>query len=182
MKYLLAFIAFASFTVPPSSQKDSYSRLQPCDAGDVITVDYCDLLRKPELYDQKVVRIQAIYRYGYEWSELYCPDCLTEGRTWVDFDELSETCTKSEVAKKIDDNGFKGRTASVLIVGKFYGSGSGYGHMNAYQFKFLASCVEQAKVILNDSPIPNAMPKKLLNQATCRTARVKRKSEGHQAN
>lgn len=180
MKYLLAFIAFAFFTVPSSSQKNSDSRSVPCDAGDVVTVDYCDLLRKPELYDQKLVRIQAVYRYGYEWSELYCPDCLTEGSTWVDFEESFETCTKSEVAKKIADNGFKGRTVIVVMVGKFYGSGGGHGHMNAYRFKFLVSCVERAKIILNDSPVSTAIPKKLLDQATCRTPRVKKESEGRQ--
>ncbi len=36
------------------------------------TVTYCDLMRKPEQYSGKVVRVSAIYRYGFEWSELYC--------------------------------------------------------------------------------------------------------------
>ena len=154
-----------------SPRKFNKTRRPVTNMGDVITVDYCDLLRKPELYEQRLVRVQAVYRYGYEWSELYCPNCLTEDRTWVDFDESFESCTKPEVAQKISDNGFKGRTVSVLFVGKFQGSGSGYGHMNAYRSSFLVGCVERAKILLNDSPVPSEMPKKLLNEATCHTAR-----------
>lgn len=175
MKHLFALISLAFFIMPSVLQKNDTSKPSRCDAGEVTTVNYCDLIRSPELYDQKLVRVQAVYRYGYEWAELYCPDCLTEGRTWVDFDESFETCTKPEVAKNISDNGFKGRTVNVVIVGKFYGLGGGYGHMNAYQFKFLVSCVEKARIILNDSPLPNAMPKKLLDQITCHTPAVKKK-------
>lgn len=175
MKHLFALISLAFFTMQSFPQMNGTSKLSRCDAAEVITINYCDLIRNPELYDQKLVRVQAVYRYGYEWSELYCPDCLTEGRTWVDFDEPSETCTKPEVARNISDNGFKGRTVNVVIVGKFYGSGGGYGHLNAYKFKFLVSCVERAEIILNDSPLPNAIPKKLLNRATCHTPSVEKK-------
>jgi hypothetical protein len=179
MKYLTAFIVFV-FALSSAPQQNENPKPIPCAATKIPTVAYCDLIRNPELYDQKVIRVKAIYRYGYEWSELYCGDCLKEGQTWVDFDESFESCTKPDVAKKLGDNGFKGRTVSVVMIGKFHGSGGGYGHMNAYRFRLLVSCVEQAKIILNDSPVPTAIPKSLLSSSTCLAPLVENKSEGHQ--
>lgn len=132
---------------------------QKSTASEIPTIAYCDLLRHPELYEGKVVRIGAIYRYGFEWSEFYCFSCLNQGQTWVDFDESYSSRTKSKIKRKLSGNGEIGRTISVVAVGRFYGSG-GYGHMGAYRYKFLVSYVEQAKVILNESPSPTAMPNK----------------------
>src|SRR6266550_5081055 len=121
-------------------------------------VAYCDLIRNPDQYNQKLVRVSAIYRYGYEWSELYCLEWRKDTKTWVDFDESFASSTKATIRKKLGDNGFKGRTVSVIMVGKF-DAGGGYGHMGAYRFKLLVSRVEKAYVILNDSPSANALPK-----------------------
>jgi hypothetical protein len=129
-------------------------------------VAYCDLVRNPERHKQKLVRVSAVYRYGYEWSELYCLECATEGKTWVDFDESFSSSTKASIKKKLGDNGFKGRTVLVTMVGKF-DAGGGYGHMGAYRFRLLVSQVEKADVILNDSPSPNALPKQVLTRIHC---------------
>jgi hypothetical protein len=65
------------------------------------TVSYCDLMSSPEQYRGKVVRVSAIYRYGFEWSELYCLECISAARTWVDVDESFVASTKANVRKKI---------------------------------------------------------------------------------
>jgi hypothetical protein len=109
--------------------------------------------------------VSAIYRYGFEWSELYCLECGNEAKTWVDFDESFASSTKSGVRKKIGDHGFKGRTVRVTMIGRF--ELGGYGHMGAYQSRLLVSRLEKADLILNDSPLPNALPKKLLNKVHC---------------
>lgn len=161
---LIGVFAFlASTCLMPLSAKVS----NPSFASVVPTVAYCDLIRNPKLYCDKLIRIRVLYRYGYEWSQFYCPECLSEGETWVDFEKSFKSCTRSEVSRRIGDNGFKGRTVELLVVGKFYGSDVGYGHMNAYRFKFVVSCVEAAKIMLNDSPLPTALPKKLLNRPRC---------------
>ena len=166
MRYLFligVFASLASTCLMPLSARVS----GPSFTSDVPTVAYCDLIRNPKRYDDKLIRIRAIYRYGYEWSQFYCPGCLSEGETWVDFEKSFKSCARSVVSKRIGDNGFKGRTVELLVVGKFYGSDVGYGHMNAYRFKFVVRCVEEAKIILNDSPLPMALPKKLLNRPRC---------------
>lgn len=149
-------LAFAVTMVPMRSRHDDK----------YTTVAYCDLVRNPERYDQKLVRVSAVYRYGYEWSELYCLECATEAKTWIDFDESFSSSTKASIRKKLGDNGFKGRTVLVTMVGKF-DAGGGYGHMGAYRFRLLVSQVEKADVILNDSPSPNALPKQVLTRIHC---------------
>jgi len=123
-------------------------------------------MRKPEQYSGKVIRVSAIYRYGFEWSELYCLECVSEAKTWVDLDESFVSSTKASVRKKIGPHGFKGRTVSVIMVGRF-DVGGGYGHMGAYRFRLLVSRVEKADVLLNDSPSPNALPKEVLSRIHC---------------
>lgn len=137
------------------------------------TVAFCDLIKQPELYDQKIVRLQATYRYGFEWSELYCADCLEGGRVWVDFDDSFESRTNPKVAKKINGNEDRGRTVSVVAAGKFYGSGGNYGHLGRYEFRFVMSRLEKAKVILKDSPVPSALSKKDLRRLRCNPSTVK---------
>jgi len=129
------------------------------------TVSYCDLVRNAERYNGKLIRVSAIYRYGFEWSELYCLECVSEARTWVDVDESFASSTKSGVRKKIGDHGFKGRTVRVIMVGRF--DVGGYGHMGAYRSRLLVSRLEKADVVLNESPVPNALPKKLLKKVHC---------------
>ena len=129
------------------------------------TVSYCDLVRNAERYNGKLIRVSAIYRYGFEWSELYCLECGNEAKTWVDFDESFASSTKSGVRKKIGDHGFKGRTVRVIMVGRF--DVGGYGHMGAYRSRLLVSRLEKADVVLNDSTPPSALPKKLLNKVHC---------------
>lgn len=135
--------------------------------GDVhITVDYCDLIHNAERYNGNLVRVSAVYRYGFEWSELYCLECVNEPRTWVDLDESFVSSTKSGLRKKIGYNGFKGRTVKVTMIGRF-DVGGGYGHMGAYRFRLLVNRLEKADVILNESPSPNALPRKALDKIHC---------------
>jgi hypothetical protein len=102
--------------------------------GEYATVGYCELIRNPDRYNGKRVRISAVYRYGYEWSELYCLECATESKTWVEFTDSFSSSAKESIRKKLDDNGFKGRTLLVTMVGKF-DAGGGYGHMGAYRLR-----------------------------------------------
>jgi hypothetical protein len=124
---------------------------------DYMPVDYCELIKNPSLYDGKKVRVEATYRYGFEWSELYCQDCFElNKRTWVEFNNLDESCTSKKSLKKLRKDSPKGRTLSVVFSGTFESAKKSYGHSNGYQFQLNVSCVEKAKVLLEDSPLPTA--------------------------
>lgn len=138
--------------------------------SNIPTVNYCDLIRNPKSYDQKEVRVRAVFQVGYEWQELYCLECFDlEKRTWVEFSEDFESRTQSTIAKKVSGTD---QTLAVVLVGKFYSSDERYGHMGAYRFKLVVDRVEKAKVLLKDGRSPALMPKKILKGTQCATLLV----------
>jgi len=149
------FILVLMFSV--SAQKENRSKEQ------IQTVAFCDLLKNPQSFEQKRVRIKATYRYGFEWSELYCLNCRDMGLVWLDFDDTFDSLTKRKVKKKIKWSE-KGRTVNIVAVGKFYAKGK-YGHMGGYPYKFVAEYFESAEIILKDSPV--VLPAEVRQKATC---------------
>jgi hypothetical protein len=51
-------------------------------------VPYCELVKTPQLYSGKLIRVRAIYKYGFEIQRLdpaaCCPDGT--GKIWVELD------------------------------------------------------------------------------------------------
>lgn len=105
-------------------------------------VSFCDLVRHPELYRGKEVTVRATHKYGFEWSELYCLDCLDKGKAWLgfthDLDDTSERALK-RVPK------YAG-IVNLTVHGTFHGPG-GYGHLNGYRYEFVADKVSSVVVI-----------------------------------
>lgn len=140
----ISLVFFIYLSTPREVLSDSY-----------IKVDYCELIRNPTLYNGKKVRVEATYRYGYEWSEVYCPRCFDlKKRTWVGLDNVDENCSAKKLLKKFRNESPKGRTLSVVFAGTFESSKSDYGHSNDFQFLLNVSCIEKAKVLFEDSILP----------------------------
>jgi hypothetical protein len=151
------------FTLAVSARSPSTGISVSHDSKEVPTVAYCDLIRNPAVYDKKEVRIKVVYRVGYEWEEVYCPDCFDlDGRTWVEFDEGIDSCTKRAVRRRI--SAWEG-TLSIEVIGEFQSSSGPYGHMGAYRYKFIVKCMEKAKVLLKDARSPNLVPSVLFKDA-----------------
>jgi len=107
-------------------------------------VAFCDLMKDPQKYDGKEVTVRATWRYGFEWSDLYCIDCSPRNNlTWLKFsDDLDEG---SEKALKHTPKG--AAIVNLTIVGTFRSSGR-FGHMGSYPYEFLATKVSRIKVVL----------------------------------
>jgi hypothetical protein len=57
-------------------------------------VTFCDLVSNPEPYNGKEVTVRAGYKYGFEWSYLYCLTC--KDRVWLEFPNgLDDSATKA---------------------------------------------------------------------------------------
>lgn len=143
----------------PSACSQASSSVLP----EVQTVDFCELLGSPQLYDQKIVRTRAIFRYGGEdTSDLYCPGCSGAGwgRVRPSFDESYETYTKPEVVAKLSRQKHSSGTVKVVIVGKFY-SGPDGGH------GFHIQRVERAEYISKDYQLPTSDSPKALRRLRC---------------
>lgn len=108
-------------------------------------VTFCDLLRNPEKYNRQEIRVRATFRYGVEWSELYCLDCLDKGKAWLDIVALDEASERA--LRKLPKDA---AIVNLTVEGKFM-SGSTYGHLNGYRYQIVADKISDAKVIQKGS-------------------------------
>jgi hypothetical protein len=129
------------------------------------TVAYCDLLRHPDSYDRKVIRVKGIYSSHFEMSALRDPNCSKDFLwTWVDFDDQYAARTKQEVLQSFQaavDSKRPERVeadldkAKVVLIGLFEVAShseirnkiltNGYGHMGMYKFRLTVNCIEEVK-------------------------------------
>jgi hypothetical protein len=68
-----------------------------------LDVSFCELIKSPEKFEQKLVRVKAVYRYGFEWSEFYSLNCPSKKRVWVEGER-----TKCANARSVDEMDFAG--------------------------------------------------------------------------
>ena len=106
-------------------------------------VSFCELLNNPERYNMKEVTVRATYKYGYEWSYLYCLTCVDKGRVWLEFPfNLDASATKAL------KRGPKGAgTINVTVQGTFIKCGS-CGHQGGYPFKFVGTKASDVAVVI----------------------------------
>jgi hypothetical protein len=102
----------------------------------------CELLRNPNKYAGQSVKVRGTFRYGFEWAQFYCLDCLDRGKAWLtmssDMDDKSD-----KVGKKMPK--FAG-IVNLTVVGVFH-FGTSYGHMNGYRYELIAQQIRDVAVI-----------------------------------
>lgn len=107
------------------------------------TVSFCELVNNPEHYNMKEVTVRASYKYGYEWSYLYCLSCIDKGRVWLELPfNLDESATK---ALKRSPKG--AGTVNVTVQGTFIKCGS-CGHQGGYPFKIVGKKASDVAVVI----------------------------------
>jgi hypothetical protein len=109
-------------------------------------VTFCDLVHDPNKYAGKEVTVRASYKFGFEWSYLYCLSCLEEGKPWLElplhFDDLDRT-TRKAIQHLPEYAGTVNLTVSGVLVGP-----GAYGHMNGYRYEFKARTVSNVVVLI----------------------------------
>jgi hypothetical protein len=134
------------------------------------TVEFCELIKKPKDYDQKTIRVAAIYRYGSEYSEIYCLSCHNNPSVWLEYGKSFTSLTKSKIRRRLKASE-RGKTINVVAVGRIESSG-GYGHLSKYKYQFVVDYLESAEVIFNDSPI--ILPLEIQKKANCSAEEIKK--------
>src|SRR4051812_26867116 len=66
----LLLVLFAQLPLPEVVAHRSQST-----SNNLPTVSICALVREPDLYDRKLIRLDAIYAVNFEWVVLYDPRC-----------------------------------------------------------------------------------------------------------
>jgi hypothetical protein len=106
------------------------------------SVTFCDLLRNPEKYNGKVVTVRATWRYGYEWSQFYCLDCLDKGKAWLDTsNEMDDASIRT--LKRTPGSGI----VNLTVEGVFM-SGGTFGHLNGYPYQLVAHRVSNLAIVV----------------------------------
>jgi hypothetical protein len=92
---LLAFVLL-SFTTASGGTDVSLSKT------DIPTVDYCDLIHNPSLYDGKEIRLRGVYSVsGKTDSKFFSSACGSGSSLWVDFAPAYQSCTKPALVKRL---------------------------------------------------------------------------------
>ena len=106
------------------------------------TGTFCDLLRNPDKYNGKEVTVRATYRYGFEWQQLYCLDCVEKGRAWLEIPGDGDESLDRSLRRTP-----KAGIVNLTVQGLFL-SGSTYGHMNGYSYQITAHKISSVVVLL----------------------------------
>ena len=120
----------------------------------VATVTYCELMKDPKRYDDKVIRVKGILGRNFEVSSLSgeedCskgnPDYLTQTATWVSYYKTYVEDGDSEEAKNNRNVSGFGRW-SITAVGKFrVGEGpERFGHLACCKYDFALIRIEKSE-------------------------------------
>jgi hypothetical protein len=148
---LFIFICLASCASPQANKPLESNHPQaaaPAREDEPLNVDFCDLLQSPEKYEQKLIRIKAIYCSCFERAELFSLKCAAQKSVWVE-----GGTAKCKNPGRVEEFGYAGhpgwndRTVGIVAVGKLVGTKGGYGQMNGYDYLFRIECLERAEVL-----------------------------------
>jgi hypothetical protein len=107
-----------------------------------VPVSFCDLVQNPDKYDAKEVTVRATWKYGYEWSYLYCLDCLDKGKAWLEIPFNAD-----DPSLKLLKHTPKGAgIVNLTVEGTFRGRGS-FGHMGGYPYLFTVRKISNLVVV-----------------------------------
>lgn len=120
-------------------------------------VSYCDLVKEPQHFAGKRVRVRAIYKYGFEIQRLDSPDCcLVHGaKIWVEMESGLEG-DSSKLYRKFPE----GMGLALATFEGTFESGGPYGD-GGYRLKFTVASIEKlehtAKASVRHQPtwVPN---------------------------
>jgi hypothetical protein len=114
-------------------------------------VAYCDLVKSPQSFSGKRIRVRAIYKYGFEIQRLDPPMCCPERelKIWVEMEAKLQGNSLKLFRKFPKGMGL----ALATFVGTFE-SGGPYGD-GGYRFKFAVDEIEKLEGTAKASPSHN---------------------------
>lgn len=137
MMLLMVSLSFGRQSISVSQSQSKSSNQEK-----ILTVSYCELMKNPELMG-KLVRVKAIWAYGFEWSCLYSRECRSLPAASFEFDEKENLCTGTlERRKELEvlEDGF----AEVVLVGRLR---KGIDYLGHRGYQFIVACLEDGKRI-----------------------------------
>jgi hypothetical protein len=115
------------------------------------TITLCAALDDERALNGKTVTVRATYRYAYEAQELYCLNCATLGRTWIEWRD--DDATRQSLARLPAGSG----TANVVVSGRFVSEGH-YGRTGAYRFQLEDATPLTVALVEPSGATPDRLP------------------------
>lgn len=156
--YLLAAISLALPLLlvqckagPPKVQELEWPPSLSAAVEKAPTVPYCELVRNPANFTDKIVRTTGVFFKNLENSVFRDPSCQ-EYYTWVEFDPAyvyADEALKNRFAELacLKQARCDGR-ARISAVGRFEGPNeSGYGHLGCCPYRFSIMRIEEAEPV-----------------------------------
>jgi hypothetical protein len=146
-RFIFLFWIILCFALPVFAQEKKENQYAKIPA-----VNYCELIKNPNLYDDKTVKVFAEHISGFEHSMLGSQNCEEYyGKVWAEWEKY-QSCGDVETTKLLINRakGFENNYLEGNFVGKFLvkqPGASGFGHMNARTFKLVISCIESATLL-----------------------------------
>jgi len=175
MKLNIAFCSLVLAVLVGASQIPAQQRA-PTNSLTIENVSLCVLTKDWKKYDHATVRIEAVYKAGFEVSEVYDPACPTSEHTaWVALVPYgSPSPIPPELGERLNELLKQNGRARITVVGEFDGpkkvdippglspeaaavlraGGSRYGHQNQWEFQFTFSKVEKVEAVPATDPWP----------------------------
>ena len=121
----------------------------------VATVTYCELLKHPERFDNKVVRVNAVFEQGFEKSSLSDKEGCSKGKptsgsaqseTWVNYDKSFVMEGDSDEAKA-NRNVYGFGKWLITAVGRFRRAEGPqrFGHLGCCRYEFALIKIENSE-------------------------------------
>jgi hypothetical protein len=123
------------------------------DLGGAQTITYCEILSHPETFNNKTIRVRALYETDFESAALTAPSCnALVPMTWVEFEESWESRTRWRLRHALANQKWRVQR-DVVFIGVFKTDGH-YGHMDMYPFLFKVYKVEAVRPFGKFRPLP----------------------------
>lgn len=132
--------------------------IETVEVDTVEVVDFCNMLNSPRDFDGKEVQTTAILVAGFEGTFMYDTRCIDKENS-VSFDIESDFANKQlEPYMGIETPEFKA-TGLDRVRGKFVGTfqvkkGTGFGHMNLSEFKFVIRSADELSFVPTETKFP----------------------------
>jgi hypothetical protein len=126
---------------------------QPHQTSELIDVDFCELVGSPEEYLNRSVQVRAILCDCFENSEIYSVRCGDAKSVWVEGGrkpcsaEARFDSTRRELADNPGEQNYGSWNFGVVAIGRLDGVTGGYGHMNAFDYRFEIDCLEHHELL-----------------------------------
>ena len=123
-------------------------------------VSFCELMRNPGRFEDRLVRVAGRFVAGFEWSYWYDPRC-PDARTWVAFDSKATQNSRQEALAVLDRERdrltrrdaaaapavvFSQLVIDLEIVARFESAALRYGHLGGWSSEFRVLSVDRAVV------------------------------------